>query len=356
MSKINDLAGVIKDDQVDAVLVTNLINVRYLTGFTGSSAMLLVHKDSEAFLITDFRYTEQANEQTVDCEVIILKDGFSDELAKIIEKKAISSLAFEPNSLTYAKYSDLSKKLNVELQARPNLVEDLRAVKTPDEIESLQAACSVTSKSMVLAMEMITVPRVTEKDIAYEIECFMKKNGAEDVAFAPIVASGPNSAKPHAVVTDREIQKGDLIVVDIGARYNGYCGDMTRTFCLGKASGEQKEVYEIVKRSQEAVFAGDILEKTGNNADAIARDIIRDAGYGEQFGHGLGHGIGLEPHEQPSLSPRSEKSILTDDMAFTIEPGIYIQGQFGVRIEDSVVSSGGTLRSLTEFTHDLVEL
>lgn len=356
MSKIQDLAGAIKDDPVDAVLVTNLINVRYLTGFTGSSAMVLIHKDSgNAFLITDFRYTEQAAEQSPDCEIIILKDGFADELIKIIKSRSISSLAFDPNNLTYAKHADLVRKLKIEMLPKPDLVENLRAVKTQNELEKIETACEITSRAMRLAMEMIKVSKVTEKEVAYEIECFMRKNGAEDVAFAPIVASGPNSAKPHAVVSDRQIQPGDLIVVDIGARYQGYCGDMTRTFCLGKASIEQRKIYEIVRSSQEAVLFGDIIDKSGKTADAIARDMIAQAGHSGNFGHGLGHGIGLEAHEQPSLSPRSE-STLINSMAFTVEPGIYVEGKFGVRIEDSVVSENGTLRSLTDFTHELLEL
>lgn len=354
MTKIAKITAVLKNKKLDAILVTSLINIRYLTGFAGSSAMLLITDKKDAFLITDFRYKQQSREQAHDCEVVVLKESYLKEINLLVQQQGLSNVGFESRDMSFARYSELTEKLGLSLTPIDNSVENIRTVKEPYEIEKIKAACKITVEAMEFAARRLKERGISEKEIAMDIECFMRKKGAEDVAFKPIVGSGPNSSKPHAAITDRIIRQGDFVVIDIGAMFDGYCSDMTRTFCIGKTSNYQKEIYEIVRHAHKAVVASDLIGKSGKDVDLIARDIIDKTRYKGNFGHGLGHGVGLEEHEQPSLSPRSD-NLIDNHMVFTVEPGIYVE-EFGVRIEDTVSTSGGRLFILTDLTTELQEL
>jgi len=336
--------------QVDAILISQPENRYYLSGFAGSAGFLLI-TPRDAVLATDFRYTEQAKIQAPDYQVFQIAGDTADWLPKLLAEFNLKRLGFEAGDITFATYrqfNDILGKAEPSLELVPveGLVESLRAKKEPEEIELITKAVELTEN----ALEYVTAVihrGMMEKELAWEIEKFLREKGGEAVPFDLIVASGPNSALPHAKPSPRTIGAGEPVVIDIGAKCGSYCADLSRTICLSPRDDTFNRVFDTVLRAQEAALMAIREGMTGDEADSLARKVIEQAGYGEAFGHALGHGIGLAPHELPRLGPRSPER-LADGMAFTVEPGIYLVGWGGVRIEDDVVMENGKARVISK--------
>ena len=331
--RLTKLRQKLADEKLDAILITNAANRRYISGFSGSAGTLIISQE-RAVLATDFRYYEQVGKQAPHFELAKVKDKLTDLLPDLIGEMESRRLGFESQNVTVSLHQELAEALpgEVELVATSGLVQEIRAVKDEGELANLRQAIGLTDAAYAHIAGFMQ-PGMTERDVAWELESFMRTHGAEKVSFVT-VASGPNGAMPHATPSDRPIQVGDPVVMDMGALVGGYTSDLTRTVVLGEASGRYREVYEIVLQAQQAALRGIRPGMTGQQADALARDVIQEAGYGDQFGHGLGHGVGLVVHEHPWVGQRHEKEMLHLGMVFTVEPGIYLPGEFGVRIED----------------------
>jgi Xaa-Pro aminopeptidase len=331
-ARADRLATALEDRGLDLVVISNLVNVRYLSGYTGSNGIAVVGPDLRVFF-TDFRYVESAAEEVPDFERV---KGERDLLGDVAERLS-GRVGFEDGSMTVRSFERLKGLVSddVELVAAGNLVEDLRAVKDRDELEAIRAAAQLADSALTTVLERGLAGR-TERDVALDLENQMRALGAEDPSFPSIVAAGPHGALPHAVPTDREIERGVLVTIDWGARLDGYCSDCTRTFATGELNGEAAEVYETVRVAQERALNAVRAGAGGKEVDAVAREIITEAGHGDHYGHGLGHGVGMEVHEQPRLAPTSEDTLVAGNVV-TVEPGIYVPGELGVRIEDLVV-------------------
>ena len=331
-SRADRLAGRLEDKGLDLMVVTNLVNVRYLTGYTGSNGAAIVGRDLRVFF-TDFRYVAQAAEQVPDFERV---KGERDLLGDVAERLS-GRVAFEDGSMTVRSFERLKGLVDadsVELVAAGNMVEELRAVKDAQELDKIRAAAQLADRALERVLERGLAGR-TEREVAIDLEEEMRRLGAEEPAFPSIVAAGPHGALPHAEPREVPIERGVLVTIDWGARLDGYCSDCTRTFATGELGGEAAEVYEVVREAQErssdAIRAG----ANGKEVDAVSRDIISEAGHGDHYGHGLGHGVGLEVHEAPRLAPTSTDTLEAGEVV-TVEPGIYVPGRLGVRIEDLV--------------------
>ena len=332
-------------------------NRRYLSGFraedgqfTESSGSLFIN-ESQSLLATDSRYTLDAERDAVDFEVQTLKKGLPEGLPGLLKRMGTENLGFEGDYLTWGLHRELSERLledspSVLLMPLNGVVEEMRVVKDEPEISTLEASADLMSG---ILDEVITglEPGMTEKQVAWQIEGLVGRSGAEGLAFPSIVASGPNSALPHAVPTDRKLMKGDPVILDVGLRLNGYCSDMTRTVFLGDPSPDFIEIYRTVREAQTNSLKEVRSGVMSNYPDSIARQIINDAGFGDYFGHGLGHGVGLATHERPRLSPLKPTK-LEKGMVVTVEPGIYIPGKGGVRLEEMVVIEAAGPRILTK--------
>jgi len=333
--KLEKLRTVLAQLGLDAILISQPENRRYLSGFTGSAGWLVITAD-RAVLATDFRYYEQVGRQAPGFELARVPARFPDLLPGLLAGLGVRRLGFESQHATVDDLQTWSRAAEkVEWLPLKDTVETLRMIKDEAEIEAIRRSAALTDAAFAHLLRVIG-PGMTERQAAWEIETYMRTHGAGKVAFDLIVAAGPNGALPHAQVSDRAILAGQPIVVDIGCVVGGYCSDLTRTFCLGEPVPRYLEVWETVLRAQEAALAGIRAGVTGVEADALARDLIGAAGYGEQFGHGLGHSVGLAVHENPRAS-RLSTDVLQAGMTLTVEPGIYLPGQFGVRIEDLVV-------------------
>ncbi len=321
--------------QLDGVLVTSGVNIRYLSGFTSSDGFVLVTEES-LILFTDFRYTIQAKEQ--------LFEGFSlteitvanqyELLGEALKAAGVKTLGFEENSMTYAVHGKVAPHAETLVPFSDEL-DALRLIKSLSEVESIKKAQAIADAAYAELLNRIK-PGMTEREAAAELLYICGRLGSEGPSFEPIIGSGPNGAMCHAVTSDRKLQNGDLVVVDFGCIVDGYCSDMTRTFGIGKIDAELLKIYDIVLEAQACALNGLAAGITCKALDALAREHIATAGYGEHFGHGLGHGFGLEVHEAPTASFRSEET-LKSGMTVTIEPGIYLEGKGGVRIEDCCV-------------------
>jgi Xaa-Pro aminopeptidase len=324
--------------------VTAPVNVRYLIGLDSTNAALLVDRDG-ARLFTDFRYAERARE---------LEGVTFDETPRYLYTELPSLLpprvAFEADAMTYANYGFL-RQGGLELEPRRGLVESLRIVKEPEELEAIRRATEVTNRTYERLAEEQFGGR-SEKELAWRMEQIFHDCGADALAFPVDVAAGPTAASPHAIPGDRVVQEGDLVLVDAGAIVDGYCSDCTRTFAVGDVSDSLGEAYELVRRAQQAGLDAVRAGVSGRDPDAAARAVIAEAGYGENFGHGLGHGVGLLVHEAPALRPES-KELLAAGNVVTVEPGIYLSGVAGVRIEDLVVVTDAGCDVLTSFPKEL---
>ncbi|WP_179946125.1 M24 family metallopeptidase [Planococcus kocurii] len=350
MLKIQKLRTEMNSRNIEALLITSSFNLRYITGFTGTAGLAIVTQEKAVF-ITDFRYTEQANDQVEDFVVVQAEKNLTDEAIKTVKSLAIQTLAFEQDHMTYATAMQYKSKMDIELQPVSDLVEKIRMVKTPEEITILKAAAKIADNAFEHICGFIR-PGLTELEVSNELEFFMRKQGATSSSFDIIVASGLRSALPHGVATDKIIKKGDMVTLDFGALYNGYISDITRTVAVGQPSEKMKEVYDVVLKAQELGVEKIGPGISGIEADAIARDYIKSKGYGDAFGHSTGHGIGLEVHEGPGLSFKSE-TILEPNMAVTVEPGIYLPGIGGVRIEDDILITESGNERLTNSTKEL---
>jgi Xaa-Pro aminopeptidase len=319
----------------DAALITSRPNVRYLTGLVSSSAALLLPADGPAVLATDSRYEEAARRDCTDLDLVIER-FIEPALARVAADRGVRVLAFEAQEMTVERHDELaSLDDGPALVPSGRIIEELRMVKDEEEIALLARACAITSEALTAALPAMR-PRVTEREFAILLERAMIDLGAEALAFDSIVASGPNGAIPHHHPGDRPFAVGDLITVDCGARFGGYHADMTRTMALGEPAGWQRDIYELVAEAQRAGIDAATVGADVSVVDAAARDLIAAAGHDEHFRHGLGHGVGLEVHEAPTIG-YSRTGTLMDRVPVTVEPGIYLPGRGGVRIEDTLV-------------------
>ncbi len=333
---------------IDGMFVSQPENRYYVSGFTGSDGYLIISADA-AVLATDFRYTEQAGRQAPGYEILRISSDLASWFPDVVSRLNIEKLGFESGFMTYALFQRLldlvrDKKFAVRLVPVENMIESVRAVKERDEIEVISRAAAIADRALAHVLDSLKTG-TTEKSVAWDLEKFMREHGSEVMPFDVIVASGPNAAMAHHQPSDRPIQAGEPVVIDLGARVEGYASDMTRTVCLGEPDAKYRQVYDIVLGAQLAAVAMIKPGMTGEQADLLARTVIQEAGYGEAFGHSLGHGVGLGTHEMPRVGPRST-DILADGMVFTVEPGIYLAGWGGVRIEDTVVLDDGKVKAI----------
>ena len=340
-------------EEVDALLITKLANVTYFSGFRGDSTALLIGKDIRK-LITDGRYVEQAVREAKNFTLVEQTEGLYKKIVDELKISHCRKIGVEGNVMTVAERDYLAKELD-GFEFKSVALDTLRQVKDAAEIECIRRACQIADDAFAKILPVIK-PGVREVDIAAELEYFMRRLGSERAAFTTIVASGWRGSLPHGTASDKKICAGELVTFDFGATFNGYCSDITRTICVGKASAEQRKIYDAVKAAQayglEVITAG----KSGKDIDAAVRDRLTASGYGDYFVHGLGHGVGLEIHEEPRLSKLSKSENLLPNMIVTDEPGVYIENFGGVRIEDTVLVTSGAAQPLTRSPKILIEL
>jgi Xaa-Pro aminopeptidase len=335
--------------EIDCMLIGSSINRRYLCNFSGSDGWLFV-TGNNIYLAVDFRYIEQARKETRNIEVLHVKGAITTWLPVLLTSIGVNRLGIESEHLSVQLYSQLENAIkcsgkDIFLLPSVNIVESIRATKDMMELSWIRQATQISDMAIDHAQKYIR-EGVSERAIAWELESFSRQHGSETIPFEVIVASGPNAALPHAKPTDRVICKGDVIVIDLGARVDGYCSDITRTFSLSEGTAEFYNIFNIVLGAQLSALSLLSPGMNGDTADNLIRKMINNAGYEEAFGHGLGHGVGLETHEYPRIGPKSDH-VLSENMVFTIEPGIYIPGWGGVRIEDTVTINNGSIQILT---------
>lgn len=342
---------------LDAVMLTEQYNRFYATGFpsTGTDGLALITKHQN-YYFTDSRYTVAAERHVQDAVITIIGGGkgYIQLVNEVIEKEGIETLGFDEGYMTVADFNRYENNLKATLKPASALMGELRITKDPEEMERLIHAQRIAEKALSETVPMIK-PGVTEKEVASYLVYRLLANGAENVSFDPIVVSGANGAMPHGVPSDKKIQEGEFVTIDFGALKDGYCSDTTRTFAVGYVTDEMKKVYDTVLLAQTTAIAATKAGMTGKEIDGIARKIIADAGYGEYFGHGYGHGVGVEIHEAPSVSMRSEMPLPAGSVT-SAEPGIYIPGKFGVRIEDVVLLTEEGNENLCVFPKELTIL
>ena len=350
-NRLQKLRRKLSEKELDGIFISQAENRYYLSNFLGTAGYLLI-TGHDAVLATDFRYTEQASLQSPEYRIFQITGSSLDWFAPLVLELKITQLGFETGNITFASHRKLSEALNKaevksELIATEGIVESIRELKEPYEIELISKAADITDKAIEHIQETIHIG-ITEKEVAWEIEKFMREKGSQSLPFEPIVASGPNAALPHHRPSERQIGLGEPVVIDIGARVGSYCSDLTRTICLAKQDDAQfNQVYDTVLKAQLAAISKIHEGTSGVEADGAARGVIADAGFSQAFGHSLGHGVGLNEHEQPRLGPNSTDTLVSG-MVFTIEPGIYLPGWGGVRIEDLVVLENGSIKLLSK--------
>lgn len=342
--------------KLESMMVANLTNIRYISGFAGSNALLLVTTEKQ-YLITDFRYIEQATGQCPNFEIVNQEQkGTLGKAMEIAEHDGIKNIGFESDYTNYSTYVEYEKYNHFTFVPTKDVVENLRQIKDAEEIKKLEEAERIGDLAFSKIISLITMEYkngLTETDIALELERIMRMNGASGTSFSSIVAAGAKSSLCHAVPGRETLNVGDFVVMDFGCRYEGYCSDMTRTIVIGKPNEKHQEIYQTVLKAQLAALDAIKPGLKGKEVDAIARNIIKDAGYGEYFGHGLGHSVGLDIHENPRFSSAEEK-VIEPGMVLTVEPGIYVPGFGGVRIEDMVVVTKTGIKNLTHSPKELI--
>ena len=352
--KINDrlqkLRGELAGKEIEAILVPQPENRYYLSGFTGSAGFLLITAE-KAVLATDFRYVEQVKEQSPEYEIYEIRGDIAGWLPEVTLGLRLKKLGIEAEQVTFSMFrqmSDIISKSKPPLKLVPleGTVEGLRAIKEPEEIEFIMSATEI-SDSAFRHIEGIIRAGMTEKEVAWELEKYLRENGSEKIPFDIIVACGANAARPHARPSERRIGEGEPVLMDLGARVAGYTSDLSRTIVTGQPDDRFKKVYDTVLGGQLTALALIQEGMTGEEADRLARTVIEEAGYGDAFGHALGHGVGLAAHEAPRLGPGSTETI-KNGMVFSIEPGVYLPGWGGVRIEDLVTMENGKIRIMTK--------
>jgi Xaa-Pro aminopeptidase len=352
-------AAAAREREIDLLLVSNLVNVRYLSGFSGTNGVCLIWADGDRVFLTDFRYIERARTEVPDYELVRGKQDLLEQVVEIVKARAADAVrvGFDDAHLTVKTHARLRELLpeNTELVPAGGVVEGLRAVKDDDELASVRTATRIADGLYRWLIADHGLVGHTELAVARALERRAQDDGAEAVAFPPIVAAAGNGALPHALPRDAEIPRGTLVVVDLGCTIDGYSSDCTRTFATGELSGEAEDVYELVRSAQAAAKARIAPGVGASEVDAAARDLISAAGRAEQFGHGVGHGVGLEVHEAPRLAPNVDTRLEAGNVV-TVEPGVYVPGQFGVRIEDLVVVGPDGTETLTALPHELVSV
>lgn len=342
------------DRGLDALLVTNSFNRRYLTGFTGSAGYVVITKD-RAVLFTDFRYIRQAPEQTKEYQVIQHALKAIESIHEWLESEQVKKLGFEQNDVSFSAYAAYQEQFaGIEMVPTKEIVEHVRAYKDQKELDAIRKAVDITEQAFDRILKIMK-PGMTELEVAAELEYLIRKNGAPSSAYNTIVASGERSALPHGLASDKKLGTNEFVTLDFGALYNGYCSDLTRTVFIGKPTEQQRDIYNIVLEANLTTLAGIKPGMSGKEVDSLGRDVIAKYGYAENFGHGLGHGFGLEIHEPLRLAQAS-KDILRPGMVLTVEPGIYIPGFGGVRIEDDILITDTGIEVLTKSDKSLILL
>jgi Xaa-Pro aminopeptidase len=355
MSRADRLAALIDERELDALLVTNLVNVRYLTGYTGTNGVALVGVDDLRCFVTDFRYVEQSAQQVHGFERRVGEQDLLDEAVAALPAGDVR-LGIEDQHMSVRTFDRLREALpaSVELVPAGGGVERLRTVKDADEAARIRAAAELADAALERTLADGLAGR-SERAVAQALEDAMRRLGAERASFDSIVAHGQHGALPHAVPRDVEIATDSLVTIDWGAQLDGYCSDCTRTYAVGEPGERAREVYELVRVAQQAGLDAVRAGVSGRAADAEARTIIEAAGHGEHFGHGLGHGVGLEIHEAPRLSKTSDATLAAGDVV-TVEPGVYLPGELGVRIEDLVLVTDDGCERLNTLPKDLQQI
>ncbi|ALV22939.1 MAG: Xaa-Pro peptidase family protein [Carnobacterium sp.] len=343
MTRLNKVREGMKQRGLDALLVTSPYNLRYVSNFTGTTGLSVITLN-KAYFITDFRYVEQAASQAIGFEIVQNSGPIYDEVARLVEADKIEALGFEQDYVTFSTFEVLEQIISSELIPVSKLIEELREVKDASEIETIKKACSISDAAFQYILGEIK-PGMSEIEVANLLDFHMRGLGATGVSFDTIVASGIRSAMPHGVASQKLIETGDFVTIDFGCYYEGYVSDMTRTFSVGEPAEKLKEIYNITLEAQLKVIDAAKPGMTGIELDAVARDHIASYGYGEAFGHSTGHGIGLEIHEGPNVSKLADKPFVAGNV-ITNEPGIYLPGIGGVRIEDDLV--------ITDFGNDVI--
>ena len=338
--RVEGLVAQFDEKELDGVLISAPENRRYLSGFSGSAGYLFITK-ANAILVTDSRYTEQATNQSPYFEVRQVRGGW-DWLIDELKASGVKKVGFESQNMTVASYNSLIDAIKgdsalggVSMVPAPGLAENQRIIKDQEELVMLQLAIDAADKAMDLVCPAIT-PGMTEREVAWKMESAMRDAGSDAISFDTIVAAGPNGAMAHHQPTDYVIKQGDPIVIDMGAKVGGYCSDLSRSIAVGEPDETFNKIYDTVLGAQLTAINTVKVGMTGEETDNLSRDVIAKAGYGDNFGHSLGHGVGLEVHENPRVGPRSP-DVLELNTVFTVEPGIYLSGWGGIRIEDIVI-------------------
>ena len=345
---MNGLEGI-----CDCVIINDTVNRRYFTDMKSSDGTLVVFKD-KAYLIIDFRYIEKAKKTAKGCEVI-LQDRLYHQINELIKKHGAKKAAVNTEFCTVEQFSLMKSALKIQLSsdnAFTKLIRNIRMVKTQQEIDLMIKAQRIAEKGFEHILDFVSAGK-TEREVQLELDYYMLSNGAEELSFDTIALSGKNTSLPHGVPTDKPIEQGEFVLLDFGAVVQGYHSDMTRTFCVGEPTDKMRKVYQIVLDAQLAAIKAVKTGISGIALDAVARDIIKSEGYGDNFGHSLGHGVGMEIHEMPYASPTKD-NILLENSIVTVEPGIYIENEFGVRIEDFVVVKDNGCENMTKAEKKLI--
>ncbi|MBU9724177.1 MULTISPECIES: M24 family metallopeptidase [Bacillaceae] len=353
MKRLEKLREQLGKNEIDGLLITSNYNRRYVTGFTGTAGVALVSENGAKF-ITDFRYVEQAKEQAEGFDIVQHTGPIQEEIANQVKALGIKNLGFEKDYVTYSTYDTYGKAIDATLVPVSGMIEKMRLIKDSGELKIIKEAVEIADAAFTHIQDYIR-PGVKEIDVSNELEFFMRKQGAVSSSFDIIVASGYRSALPHGVASDKVIENGELVTLDFGAYYKGYCSDITRTVAVGNVSDELRDIYQTVLEAQLKGVEGIKPGMTGIEADALTRDHIKAKGYGQYFGHSTGHGMGLEVHEGPGLSHKSD-TLLEPGMVVTVEPGIYIAGLGGTRIEDDIVITEDGNEILSSSTKELIIL
>ena len=354
MNHLKQIAAKLPEYGIDAMLLNSEPGEYYAVGFHGEGNVVVTAE--KCFYFTDSRYIEAAGNLITGAEIAMTghSRNYRAMVQEVVEQCGIKTMGFEENYLSVAEYELWEKGLTARLVPAQKLVNSLRAAKDEEEIALMRKAQEITDRAFDEILKFIQ-PGMTEQEIAAKLQYDMLRFGAMRMSFDPIVASGPNGSKPHAIPSDRKVQKGDFITMDFGCVYGGYCSDMTRTVALGEPTEEMRKVYHIVLEAQKAGIAAAKAGVTGKSVDAAARKVIEDAGYGEYFGHGYGHSVGIEIHESPNANTRDE-TLLPVGAAVSAEPGIYLPGKFGVRIEDVTVLTAEGCMDITKSPKELIIL
>ncbi|WP_232696079.1 M24 family metallopeptidase [Brevibacillus daliensis] len=353
-NRLSALRSALEQQGLEAIIIESQVNRQYITNFTGSTGWAVI-TGKDAFFVTDFRYIEQATAECEGFEVVNNDRKALETIYGVLKQSSVNRVAFEAAHISYATYEDWKQAFTgVELVATKGLIEGLRIYKDEQELVIMREAAELADDALAHVIPMMK-PSVSEQVVAAELEYYLRKNGANGSGFDIIVASGKRGALPHGRASEKLIEAGDMVTIDFGAHYKGYHSDITRTFSVGEPNAQMKDIYEIVLKAQLHAVNQVKPGMTGKEVDALCRDIITEAGYGEKFGHSTGHGLGMDVHESPAVSASSDV-VLQPGMVITIEPGIYVEGLGGVRIEDDIIITEDGCEILNKTSKELMIL